>query len=75
MSSLSDYIAILLIHGSSVAISDQHHWEEYDGAFDYAEFYNNVVDYFEFPGSDRQTGRRPITRFLEHVASPPTLMY
>ncbi|KAJ7841125.1 hypothetical protein B0H13DRAFT_2415140 [Mycena leptocephala] len=32
-----------------VAISDQHHWEESDGSFDYAEFYNNVVDYFEFP--------------------------
>ncbi|KAF7354506.1 hypothetical protein MVEN_01140000 [Mycena venus] len=32
-----------------VAISDQHHWEENDGSFDYTEFYNNVVDYFEFP--------------------------
>ncbi|KAJ6544700.1 hypothetical protein B0H10DRAFT_1351369 [Mycena sp. CBHHK59/15] len=32
-----------------VALSDQHHWEENDGSFDYVEFYNNVVDYFEFP--------------------------
>ncbi|KAJ6532797.1 hypothetical protein B0H10DRAFT_2247466 [Mycena sp. CBHHK59/15] len=32
-----------------VALSDQHHWEENDGSFDYVEFYNNIVDYFEFP--------------------------
>ncbi|KAJ6540229.1 hypothetical protein B0H10DRAFT_1855923 [Mycena sp. CBHHK59/15] len=32
-----------------VALSDAHHWDENDGAFDYIQFYNNVVDYFEFP--------------------------
>ncbi|KAJ6535319.1 hypothetical protein DFH09DRAFT_1324937 [Mycena vulgaris] len=32
-----------------VALSDVHHWEERDGSFDYVQFYNSVVDYFEFP--------------------------
>ncbi|KAJ7167118.1 hypothetical protein C8R46DRAFT_996814 [Mycena filopes] len=36
-----------------VALSDQHHWEDCDGAFDYRDFYNNVVDYFEFPPGPR----------------------
>lgn len=32
-----------------VALSDANHWDDHDGAFDYTLFYNNVVDYFEFP--------------------------
>ncbi|KAJ7477646.1 hypothetical protein FB451DRAFT_1454487 [Mycena latifolia] len=32
-----------------VALSDTHHWDEHDGSFDYIQFYNNIVDYFEFP--------------------------
>ncbi|KAJ7618360.1 hypothetical protein B0H17DRAFT_965188, partial [Mycena rosella] len=32
-----------------VALSDAHHWDEHDGSFDYIKFYNNVVDFFEFP--------------------------
>ncbi|KAJ7704599.1 hypothetical protein B0H17DRAFT_1193802 [Mycena rosella] len=32
-----------------VALSDAHHWDEHNGSFDYIKFYNNVVDFFEFP--------------------------
>ncbi|KAJ6608456.1 hypothetical protein B0H10DRAFT_2439064 [Mycena sp. CBHHK59/15] len=31
-----------------VALSDTSHWDDQDGVFDYHEFYNNVVEYFEF---------------------------
>ncbi|KAJ7764937.1 hypothetical protein B0H16DRAFT_432452 [Mycena metata] len=40
-----------------VALSDQHHWEDMDGHFDYKEFYNNIVDYFEFPPGRRAEQR------------------
>ncbi|KAJ7721600.1 hypothetical protein B0H16DRAFT_1277063, partial [Mycena metata] len=47
-----------------VALSDQHHWEESDGSFDYIEFYNNVVDYFEFPPGPRAKVR--VAQLLDH---------
>ncbi|KAJ6607288.1 hypothetical protein B0H10DRAFT_1766302, partial [Mycena sp. CBHHK59/15] len=32
-----------------VSISDTHHWDENNSAFDYVQFYDNIVDYFESP--------------------------
>ncbi|KAJ7321286.1 hypothetical protein DFH08DRAFT_1033888 [Mycena albidolilacea] len=34
-----------------VALSDAGHWDDEDGAFNYPAFYNNIVEYFEFPPS------------------------
>ncbi|KAJ7664765.1 hypothetical protein B0H17DRAFT_951902, partial [Mycena rosella] len=36
-----------------VALSDANHWDESDGAFDHITFYNNIVEYFEFPPGPR----------------------
>ncbi|KAJ7146777.1 hypothetical protein C8R44DRAFT_18644 [Mycena epipterygia] len=46
-----------------VALSDQHHWEEQDGSFDYIQFYNNVVDYFEFPPGP--IAKKDVARLLD----------
>ncbi|KAJ7302119.1 hypothetical protein DFH08DRAFT_991935 [Mycena albidolilacea] len=32
-----------------VALLDTGHWDDEDGAFNYPAFYNNIVEYFEFP--------------------------
>jgi hypothetical protein len=46
-----------------VALSDASHWDDQDGAFDYREFYNNVVEYFEFPPGP--VARQEVTRLLD----------
>ncbi|KAJ7796890.1 hypothetical protein B0H13DRAFT_2508324 [Mycena leptocephala] len=46
-----------------VALSDASHWDDQDGAFDYCEFYNNVVEYFEFPPGP--VARQEVTRLLD----------
>ncbi|KAJ7703533.1 hypothetical protein B0H17DRAFT_1194067 [Mycena rosella] len=46
-----------------VALSDANHWDESDGAFDYITFYNNIVEYFEFPPGPR--ARADVNRLLD----------
>ncbi|KAJ6532802.1 hypothetical protein B0H10DRAFT_1860504, partial [Mycena sp. CBHHK59/15] len=38
-------------------------WDDQDGAFDYREFYNNVVEYFEFPPG--RVARQEVVRLLD----------
>ncbi|KAJ7937683.1 hypothetical protein B0H13DRAFT_2302508 [Mycena leptocephala] len=45
------------------ALSDAPYWDDKDGAFDYIQFYNNVVEYFEFPPGPR--ARADAARLLD----------
>ncbi|KAJ7934480.1 hypothetical protein B0H13DRAFT_2305580 [Mycena leptocephala] len=55
--------AIIGLKAYRVALSDASHWDDQDGAFDYREFYNNVVEYFEFPPGP--VARQEIARLLD----------
>ncbi|KAF7348818.1 hypothetical protein MVEN_01401800 [Mycena venus] len=46
-----------------VALSDANHWDDQDGGFDYCEFYNNIVEYFEFPPGP--VARNEVARLLD----------
>ncbi|KAF7368191.1 hypothetical protein MVEN_00138200 [Mycena venus] len=46
-----------------VALSDANHWDDQDGGFDYREFYNNIVEYFEFPPGP--VARNEVARLLD----------
>ncbi|KAF8190731.1 hypothetical protein K438DRAFT_1763172 [Mycena galopus ATCC 62051] len=46
-----------------VALSDPNHWDDQDGGFDYREFYNNIVEYFEFPPGP--VARNEVARLLD----------
>ncbi|KAF8205623.1 hypothetical protein K438DRAFT_1756983 [Mycena galopus ATCC 62051] len=37
------------VHCYRVALSDSRQWDQHNGSFNYSEFYNNVIDYFESP--------------------------
>ncbi|KAJ7131817.1 hypothetical protein C8R43DRAFT_1133490 [Mycena crocata] len=55
-------IAYAAVH-YRVALSDAHHWDDHDGDFDYTQFYNNIVEYFEFPPGPR--ARADVERLLD----------
>ncbi|KAJ7797424.1 hypothetical protein B0H14DRAFT_2358318, partial [Mycena olivaceomarginata] len=46
-----------------VALSDANHWDDQDGGFDYRVFYNNIVEYFEFPPGP--IARNEVARLLD----------
>ncbi|KAJ7806462.1 hypothetical protein B0H14DRAFT_2875585, partial [Mycena olivaceomarginata] len=55
--------AIIGLRTYRVALSDANHWDNQDGGFDYREFYNNVVEYFEFPPGP--VARNEVARLLD----------
>ncbi|KAJ7785093.1 hypothetical protein DFH07DRAFT_948173 [Mycena maculata] len=61
-----------------VALSDSRQWDQYNGSFDYNEFYNKVVDYFESPPGP--VAKLEVDRLLdfwntyEHIQTPAHLV-
>ncbi|KAJ7875182.1 hypothetical protein B0H14DRAFT_2716681 [Mycena olivaceomarginata] len=55
--------AIIGLRTYRVALSDANHWDDQDGGFDYREFYNNIVEYFEFPPGP--VARNEVARLLD----------